>query len=70
MQIGRRLSNIVRNSTIKKPVVAYLPWLAIYGIIIKGLELGKSIPVAHTVEEAIQMMHSLYLKGLKNKKKN
>jgi len=69
MQIGRRLSNIVRNSKIKKPVVAYLPWLEIYGIIIRGLELGKSIPVAHTVEEAIQMMHSLHLKGLKNKKR-
>lgn len=68
MQIGRRLSNIVRNHPNKKPVVAYLPWLEIYGIIIKGLELGKSIPVAHTVEEAIQMMHSLHLKGLKNKK--
>ncbi len=69
MQIGRRLSNIVRNLQNKKPVVAYLPWLEIYGIIIKGLELGKSIPVAHTVEEAIQMMHSLHLKGLKQKKK-
>lgn len=68
MQIIRRLSNIVRNSKIKKPVIAYLPWLEIYGIIIRGLELGKSIPVAHTVEEAIQMMHSLHLKGLKNKR--
>jgi acetyltransferase len=68
MQIGRRLSNIVRNQKHKKPVVAYLPWLEIYGIIIKGLELGKSIPVAHTVEEAIQMMHSLHLKGLKDKR--
>ncbi|MHA1278541.1 MAG: CoA-binding protein [Candidatus Helarchaeota archaeon] len=68
MQVGRRLSNIVRNLQKKKPVIAYLPWLQIYGIIIKGLELGKSIPVAHTVEEAIQMMHSLHLKGLKYKK--
>jgi len=67
MQIGRRLSNIVRNNKIKKPVVAYLPWLEIYGIIIRGLELAKSIPVAHTVEEAIQMIHALHLKGLKNK---
>jgi acyl-CoA synthetase (NDP forming) len=69
MQIGRRLSNIVRNNKTKKPVVAYLPWLEIYGIIIRGLELGKSIPVAHTVEEAVQMMHSLHLKGLKNRRK-
>ncbi len=69
MQIGRRLSNVVRNYHLRKPVVAYLPWLEIYGIIIRGLELGKSIPVAHTVEEAIQMMHSLHLKSIKKNKK-
>ncbi len=70
MQIGRRLSNIVQNSPPpKKPVIAYLPWLRRYGIIIKGLELNKAIPVAHTVEESIQMMHCLHIKGLKYKKK-
>ncbi|MHA1265860.1 MAG: CoA-binding protein [Candidatus Helarchaeota archaeon] len=68
MQIGRRLSNIVRNSPHKKPVIAYLPWLNRYGIIIRGLELNKTIPVAHTVEESIQMMHCLHLKGLKDEK--
>ncbi|MHA1799162.1 MAG: CoA-binding protein [Candidatus Helarchaeota archaeon] len=68
MQIGRRLSNVVRNQKIKKPVIAYCPWLSIYGIIINGLELNRTIPVAHTIEEAIQMMRGLHLKGLKNKK--
>ncbi len=65
MQIGRRLSNVVRNLEIKKPVIAYCPWLSIYGIIINGLELNRTIPVAHTIEEAIQMMHGLLMKGLK-----
>jgi len=69
MQIGRRLSNVVRNLRNKKPVIAYCPWLSIYGIIINGLELNRTIPVAHTIEEAIQMMHGLQLKGQKNKKR-
>ncbi|MHA1378511.1 MAG: CoA-binding protein [Candidatus Helarchaeota archaeon] len=68
MQIGRRLSNVVRSSRVKKPVIAYCSWLSIYGIIIRGLEMGKTIPVAHTIEESIQMMRGLYLKGLKSKK--
>ncbi|MHA1301939.1 MAG: CoA-binding protein, partial [Candidatus Helarchaeota archaeon] len=68
MQIGRRLSNVVRNSSSKKPVIAYCSWLSIYGIIIKGLEMGKTIPVAHTIEEALQMMHGLHLKSIKHKK--
>ena len=69
MQIGRRLSNVVRSQKTKKPVIAYVPWLSIYGIIINGLELNKTIPVAHTIEEAIQMMRGLYLKGLSNKRR-
>ncbi len=70
MQIGRRLGNVVRNIQNKKPVVAYCPWLKIYGIIINGLELNRTIPVASTIEEAIQMMRGLYLKGLKISKRN
>ncbi|MHA1271011.1 MAG: CoA-binding protein [Candidatus Helarchaeota archaeon] len=70
MQIGRRLGNIVRTIHNKKPVVAYCPWLKIYGIIINGLELNRTIPVASTIEEAIQMMRGLYLKGQKFKKRN
>ncbi|NHI94732.1 MAG: CoA-binding protein [Candidatus Lokiarchaeota archaeon] len=69
MQIGRRLSNVVRNQKTKKPVIAYCPWLSIYGIIINGLELNRTIPVAHTIEDAIQMMRGLYLKGLNSKKR-
>jgi len=69
MQIGRRLGNILRTIQNNKPVVAYCPWLKIYGIIINGLELNRTIPVASTIEEAIQMMRGLYLKGLKYKKR-
>lgn len=73
MQIGRRLGNVVRqfknnvNVKFKKPVVAYCPWLKRYGIIISGLELNRTIPVASTIEEGIQMMRGLYLKGQKTK---
>ncbi|MHA1143874.1 MAG: CoA-binding protein [Candidatus Helarchaeota archaeon] len=69
MQIGRRLSNVVQSRNPQIPVVAYCPWLSIYGIIIKGLEMNRRIPVAHTIEEAIQMMRGLYLKGMKKKKR-
>ncbi|MBD3228958.1 MAG: hypothetical protein GF329_12285 [Candidatus Lokiarchaeota archaeon] len=68
MQIGRRLGNVVRKIEIKKPVVAYCPWLKRYGIIISGLELNRTIPVASTIEEGIQMMRGLYLKGQKTKR--
>lgn len=57
MQIGRRLSNIAGRYG--KPVVAYVPWLVKYDIIIKGFEINN-VPVAHTIEEAVQM-----IKGLK-----
>ncbi len=57
MQIGRRLSNIAGRYG--KPVVAYVPWLLKYDIIIEGFEINN-VPVAHTVEEAVQM-----IKGLK-----
>ncbi|MHC1590903.1 MAG: hypothetical protein ACXQS8_02355, partial [Candidatus Helarchaeales archaeon] len=70
MQIGRRLSNVVQQRNAGIPVVAYCPWLSIYGIIIRGLEVNRRIPVAHTIEEAIQMMRGLYLKGLKQEKRS
>jgi len=57
MQIGRRLSNIAGRYG--KPVVAYVPWLLKYDIIIEGFEINN-VPVAHTLEEAVQM-----IKGLK-----
>lgn len=59
MQIGRRLSNIAGEYG--KPVVAYVPWLLKYDIIIEGFEINN-VPVAHTVEEAVQM-----IKGLKKR---
>jgi acetyltransferase len=59
MQVGRRLSNIAGEYG--KPVVAYVPWLLKYDIIIEGFEINN-VPVAHTVEEAVQM-----IKGLKKR---
>jgi acetyltransferase len=64
MQIGRRLSNIAGESG--KPVVAYVPWLAKYDIIIEGFEINN-VPVAHTVEEAVQMIKGLKLRHGENK---
>ena len=60
MQLGRRTANIVRKY--RKPVVAYVPWLPKYSMIVEGFELN-GVPVAHTVEEAVQMIKALKLKG-------
>jgi len=60
MQLGRRAANIVRKY--KKPVVAYVPWVQKYQMIVEGFELN-GVPVAHTVEEAVQMIKALKLKG-------
>ncbi|MBS7269290.1 MAG: CoA-binding protein [Candidatus Freyarchaeota archaeon] len=59
MQIGRRLSNIAGRYG--KPVVAYVPWLLKYDIIIEGFEINN-VPVAHTVEEAVQMIKALKMR--------
>ncbi|MHA1315464.1 MAG: CoA-binding protein [Candidatus Helarchaeota archaeon] len=61
MQIGRRISIIVRNYD--KPCIVYLPWLERYQIIIDGLELN-GIPVAHTIEEGVQMLKGLWQKSI------
>ncbi|MBS7288593.1 MAG: CoA-binding protein [Candidatus Freyarchaeota archaeon] len=60
MQLGRRTANIVRKY--RKPVVAYVPWVQKYQMIVEGFELN-GVPVAHTVEEAVQMIKALKLKG-------
>ncbi|MEX2752255.1 MAG: CoA-binding protein [Candidatus Freyarchaeota archaeon] len=59
MQIGRRLSNIAGR--FGKPVVAYVPWLLKYDIIIEGFEINN-VPVAHTLEEAVQMIKALKMR--------
>ncbi|MGQ9720902.1 MAG: CoA-binding protein [Candidatus Jordarchaeum sp.] len=63
MQIGRRLSNIAGRYG--KPVIAYVPWLSKYEIIIKGFEINN-VPVAHTIEEAVQMIKGLKMRHPKN----
>lgn len=60
MQLGRRTANIVRKY--RKPVVAYVPWVQKYQMIVEGFELN-GVPVAHTIEEAVQMIKVLKLKG-------
>ncbi|MHA1632690.1 MAG: CoA-binding protein [Candidatus Freyarchaeota archaeon] len=60
MQLGRRASNIARKY--RKPVVAYVPWVQKYQMIVEGLELN-GVPVGHTVEEAVQMVKALKMRG-------
>lgn len=45
-----------------KPVVAYVPNLAKYGMVLEGFELN-GIPVVHSIEHAVQMLKSLRLLG-------
>jgi len=60
MQIGRRLSNIA--AMYDKPVVAHTPWLPKYQMIVEGFEYN-GVPVAHTIEDVVQMVKALYKKG-------
>ncbi|MHB8781500.1 MAG: CoA-binding protein [Candidatus Geothermincolia bacterium] len=54
--VGTRLGHIVRRHD--KPVAAYVPALAKYGMVLEGFELN-GIPVVHTIAEAAQMMCAL-----------
>ncbi len=59
--IGTRLGHVVRRHD--KPVAAYIPSLAKYGMVLEGFELN-GIPVVHTIQESVQMMQALYRLGL------
>ncbi len=59
--IGSRLGHVVRRYD--KPVAAYIPSLAKYGMVLEGFELN-GIPVVHTIQESVQMMQALYRLGL------
>ncbi len=59
--VGTRLGHVVRRHD--KPVAAYIPSLAKYGMVLEGFELN-GIPVVHTIQESVQMMHALYRLGL------
>ncbi|UCH05131.1 MAG: CoA-binding protein [Candidatus Thorarchaeota archaeon] len=56
LQIGTRLANVAK--THDKTVVAYVPNLYKYEVIIRGFELN-GIPVADTIEEAVQMLNGI-----------
>jgi len=54
--IGSRISELVR--TFKKPLVVYIPHVDKYDIFIEGFE-GNGIPVAHSVEGAVNMVKAI-----------
>ena len=58
--VGTRLGQVVKKYD--KPVVAYVPNLAKYGMVLEGFELN-GIPVVHSIEEGVQMMKALRLLG-------
>jgi acyl-CoA synthetase (NDP forming) len=59
--VGTRLGQVVKRHD--KPVVAYVPDLAKYGMVLEGFELN-GIPVVHSIEDGVQMMRALRLLGL------
>ncbi len=56
LQIGARVANIAKTNS--KPVVAYVPDLDKYEVIIRGFEIN-GIPCADTIEEAVQMLNGI-----------
>jgi acyl-CoA synthetase (NDP forming) len=56
LQIGARVANVAKKHT--KTVVSYVPNLEKYEVIIRGFELN-GIPVADTIEEAVQMLNGI-----------
>ncbi len=56
LQIGARVANVAKRHT--KTVVSYVPNLDKYEVIIRGFELN-GIPVADTIEEAVQMLNGI-----------
>ncbi len=56
LQIGARVANVAKRH--KKTVVAYVPYLDKYEVIIRGFELN-GIPCGDTIEEAVQMLNGI-----------
>jgi acyl-CoA synthetase (NDP forming) len=54
--LGARLSQIYRQEG--KPLIAYVPHVEKYRIFIEGFELNR-IPVAHSIEGAVQMAEAM-----------
>ena len=58
--VGTRLGQVVKRY--EKPVVAYVPNLAKYQMVLEGFELN-GIPVVHGISEGIEMFKALKLVG-------
>jgi len=58
--VGTRLGQVVKRYD--KPVVAYVPNLAKYQMVLEGFELN-GIPVVHAISEGIEMFKALKLVG-------
>ncbi len=59
LQIGARVANVAKNHD--KTVVAYVPDLDKYEVIIRGFELN-GIAVSDTIEEAVQMLNGIRMR--------
>jgi acyl-CoA synthetase (NDP forming) len=59
LQIGARVANVSKQH--QKAVVAYVPNLEKYEVIIRGFELN-GIAVADTIEESVQMLYGIRMR--------
>ncbi len=67
-QIGRRIANVITAK--KKPMVAFIPYVEKYSLIIESLEIAN-IPVFHSIKEAVQAVQGLKIRTrINNLKKN
>jgi acetyltransferase len=60
LQIGARAANVTKQ--FNKCVVAYVPDLNKYEVILRGFELN-GIPVGDTIEEAVQMLNGIRVRS-------
>ncbi|MHA3962199.1 MAG: CoA-binding protein [Candidatus Thorarchaeota archaeon SMTZ1-45] len=60
LQIGARVANVAKRHN--KTVVAYVPNLEKYEVIIRGFELN-GIAVGDTIEEAVQMLNGIQIRS-------
>ncbi len=60
LQIGARVANVAKRHN--KTVIAYVPNLKKYEVIIRGFELN-GIAVGDTIEEAVQMMNGILIRS-------
>ncbi|MFX1560262.1 MAG: CoA-binding protein, partial [Promethearchaeota archaeon] len=61
LQIGARVANVAKRH--QKTVVAYVPDLDKYEVIIRGFELN-GIAVGDTIEEAVQMLNGIRIRSM------